>query len=62
MPIYGVNDVNNLKKLVNRVDFTGYVWLQPVSQGKENTDLCVKTATDNNWRISIQTHKYMGVR
>ena len=62
MPIDGLKDVNNLKKLVNRVDFTGYVWLQPVSQGVENTDLCVKTATDMNWKISIQTHKYMGVR
>jgi 7-carboxy-7-deazaguanine synthase len=62
MPINGHNDVKNLEKLVKNVNYSQLVWLQPVSQKQDNTDLCVKTAMDNNWRISIQTHKYMGVR
>ena len=62
MPINSHNDVKNLQKLVKNVNYGQLVWLQPVSQKQDNTDLCVKTAMDNNWRISIQTHKYMGVR
>lgn len=62
MPINGLKDVKNLQKLVKKSNYGQMVWLQPVSQKTENTDLCVKTAMDNKWRISIQTHKYMGVR
>ena len=62
MPINGLKDVKNLQKLVKKSNYGQMVWLQPVSQKAENTDLCVKTAMDNKWRISIQTHKYMGVR
>ena len=62
MPINGLKDVKNLQKLVKKTNYGKIVWLQPVSQKTENTDLCVKTAMDNKWRISIQTHKYMGVR
>tara|TARA_B100000508_G_scaffold140195_1_gene140484 strand:- start:265 stop:921 length:657 start_codon:yes stop_codon:yes gene_type:complete len=62
MPINGLKDVKNLQKLVKKSNYGKIVWLQPVSQKTENTDLCVKTAMDNKWRISIQTHKYMGVR
>ena len=62
MPINGLKDVKNLQKLVKKSNYGQMVWLQPVSQKQENTDLCVKTAMDNKWRISIQTHKYMGVR
>lgn len=38
--------------------------LQPLSTGKEATDLCVRTVVERggNYRISLQTHKYMGVR
>jgi len=62
MPINDVNDVKNLQKLVKKGNYGQLIWLQPVSQKEDNTELCVKTAMDNNWRISIQTHKYMGVR
>ena len=62
MPINGLKDVKNLQKLVKKSNYGQMVWLQPVSQKPENTDLCVKSAMDNKWRISIQTHKYMGVR
>ena len=38
------------------------VWLQPLSQSKKSTELCIKTATKNNFKIIIQTHKFIGVR
>ena len=62
MPINNVKDVKNLQKLVKKGNYGQLIWLQPVSQKEDNTNLCVQTAMDNNWRISIQTHKYMGVR
>jgi len=38
------------------------VWLQPLSQNKTATALCVQLATAYGHRVSIQTHKYLGVR
>lgn len=38
------------------------VWLQPLSQNKGATELCVRRAIQNGWKVSIQTHKYIGVR
>ena len=62
MPINGLNDVKNLQKLVKKLNYNQLVWLQPISQQPKNTELCVEVAKNNNWRVSIQTHKYMGVR
>ena len=62
MTINGLKDVKNLQKLLKNSSSKCQVWLQPISQKQENTDLCVNSAKDNNWRVSIQTHKYMGVR
>lgn len=38
------------------------VWLQPLSASAKATALCVETATIMGWKVSIQTHKFIGVR
>lgn len=38
------------------------VWLQPISQGDEATKICIEEARKRGWRISVQTHKYLGLR
>ena len=38
------------------------VWLQPLSQSKKATKVCVESATKHGFRISLQAHKYIGVR
>lgn len=38
------------------------IYLQPISQGAEATKLCVETAMANDWRVSVQVHKYLAVR
>jgi 7-carboxy-7-deazaguanine synthase len=38
------------------------VWLQPISTNARATSLCIEVATQKGWRVSIQTHKYLGVR
>lgn len=37
------------------------VSVQPLSQSENATKLCLETVQKNNWRLSIQTHKYISV-
>lgn len=37
------------------------ICLQPMSQSKRATELCIKTAQERGWRLSIQTHKYIQI-
>lgn len=61
MPIASTTDIANLVPLARDRD-PRTVWLQPVSQGDDATRLCVEACMANGWRLSIQTHKYAGVR
>ena len=35
--------------------------LQPISQKEEATRLCIETCIARNWRLSMQTHKYLNI-
>ena len=35
--------------------------LQPISQKDRATQLCIDTCIERNWRLSIQTHKYLSI-
>lgn len=37
------------------------VFLQPISQQARATQLAVETCIANNWRLSLQTHKFIGI-
>jgi len=37
------------------------IYLQPISQKKRATELAIKTCIANNWRLSVQVHKYLGI-
>ncbi|MGS2720320.1 7-carboxy-7-deazaguanine synthase QueE [Paraglaciecola aestuariivivens] len=37
------------------------VYLQPISQQKRATELAIKTCIARNWRLSLQTHKFIGI-
>jgi len=37
------------------------VCLQPISQQKRATELAIRTCIARNWRLSLQTHKYLGI-
>ena len=60
MPVGRRRDIDNIHELV--VPHHTNIWLQPLSQSEKATALCIEEALKNNWRVSIQTHKYMGVR
>lgn len=38
------------------------ILLQPLSLSKKATDLCIKTAIERGWRVSVQQHKYLSIR
>lgn len=58
--------VGKAKDLINLVELIGdeteNVWLQPLSQNEKSTSICVKAAMDKGYKLSVQTHKYIGVR
>lgn len=35
--------------------------LQPISQKEDATKLCIATCIARNWRLSMQTHKYLNI-
>jgi 7-carboxy-7-deazaguanine synthase len=61
-PVGKMQDVDNLARLAAKRREGVPVWMQPLSQSVKATELCVQQAILRNWRVSIQTHKYMGVR
>lgn len=37
------------------------IYLQPISQQKRATELAIKVCIERNWRLSLQTHKFIGI-
>jgi 7-carboxy-7-deazaguanine synthase len=37
------------------------IYLQPISMQKRATELAIKTCIARNWRLSVQTHKFLGI-
>lgn len=62
MPVANQQDIDNLVELLGANTEGKTVWLQPVSQGEEATQLCMDACSRNRWRLSLQTHKYAGLR
>lgn len=62
-PVGKLEDVENLKEhIYYETNQDAEIWLQPLSQSEKATALCIEQAILNNFKISIQVHKYLGVR
>jgi 7-carboxy-7-deazaguanine synthase len=61
LPVGKMDDVERLDALLNGFDETP-IWLQPLSTSPKATALCVQVATERGWRVSLQAHKYAGLR
>jgi 7-carboxy-7-deazaguanine synthase len=61
-PIATEQHVNDLKELLadHQVKMTP-IYLQPISQKPRATELAIATCIANNWRLSVQIHKYLGI-
>ncbi len=64
MPIGKKSDIEKLKQflLEFKIPSNTPIWLQPLSQSQGATQLCIEEAMLNNWRLSIQVHKYLNIR
>ncbi|WP_341503664.1 7-carboxy-7-deazaguanine synthase QueE [Gallaecimonas sp. GXIMD4217] len=62
-PVARQRDIDELDQLLKRLPAYAEtpIWLQPVSQGKRATQLCIDTCIARNWRLSVQLHKYLGI-
>jgi 7-carboxy-7-deazaguanine synthase len=61
-PIATQNHVDELVALLNENEVVNTpIYLQPISQKQRATDLAIATCIKNNWRLSIQVHKYIGI-
>lgn len=62
-PVGTHKDIDQLEALLAtatlRSDVT--IALQPISQKPRATELCIETCITRNWRLSIQTHKYLAI-
>ncbi|KJG56725.1 pyrroloquinoline quinone biosynthesis protein [Photobacterium kishitanii] len=62
-PVGTHKDIDQLDDLLAtatlRNDVT--IALQPISQKPRATELCISTCITRNWRLSIQTHKYLAI-
>jgi 7-carboxy-7-deazaguanine synthase len=61
-PVATEQHVDDLKALLVEHKITDtQVYLQPISQKDRATALAIKTCIENNWRLSVQVHKYLGI-
>ena len=62
-PIGKQKHIDNLMQILDQHDFKNIkIWLQPLSQSKKSTDLCVELAMKENFNLSLQTHKFINMR
>lgn len=55
-----IEDLDALLQQHNVADDT-IIALQPISQRPRATELAIRTCIQRNWRLSLQTHKYLGI-
>ena len=62
-PVGKMQDVDNLKEIIAKYKLKDkLIWLQPLSTSTKATELCIEQAMLYNWKISVQTHKYINAR
>lgn len=62
-PVGRLRDIEVLDELLATLhdEKLRVIALQPVSQKDDATRLCIETCIARNWRLSIQTHKYLNI-
>ncbi|TVO37036.1 7-carboxy-7-deazaguanine synthase QueE [Vibrio algivorus] len=62
-PVGTQKDIDQLDALLTRAqcESKSNIALQPISQKPRATELCMETCIKRNWRLSIQTHKYLNI-
>lgn len=61
-PVATESHIDDLDKLLANIDCSNKtICLQPISQKARATALAMRVCIERNWRLSIQTHKYLNI-
>ncbi|RJG48666.1 7-carboxy-7-deazaguanine synthase QueE [Motilimonas pumila] len=62
-PVGTAKDIDALDALIQPLhkQLQAQICLQPISQKPRATQLATQVCIERNWRLSIQTHKYIGI-
>lgn len=62
-PVGTLKDIEQLDALLLETECQHKIGiaLQPISQKPRATELCMQVCIERNWRLSIQTHKYLNI-
>lgn len=61
-PVATEQHIDDLQSLLAEFNVKNkQVYLQPISQKQRATELAIRACIDNNWRLSVQVHKYIGI-
>ena len=61
-PIGNEGDIAMMEPVIKEFNLKSqFISVQPISQDKEATRICVAAALEHGWRLSIQIHKYLGL-
>jgi 7-carboxy-7-deazaguanine synthase len=62
MPIGKESDIIELQKLIFTYSLENKtIYLQPLSTSEKATKLCIENCMERNWKLSIQTHKFINI-
>lgn len=62
MPVGKQADIDRLEELLQHTMPSAIVSLQPLSMSRKATELCIETALQTGWRVSVQQHRYLQIR
>ncbi|ALO34568.1 pyrroloquinoline quinone biosynthesis protein [Colwellia sp. MT41] len=61
-PVATEQHIDDLKALlIEHAIVNKQIYIQPISQKKRATELAIRSCIENNWRLSVQMHKYIGI-
>lgn len=61
-PVGKQKDIDMLKQAIVPFVDSIPIWLQPLSLSKKATNLCINECIKQNWKLSIQSHKFINIR
>jgi 7-carboxy-7-deazaguanine synthase len=56
------SDIKNLDRIIKKLSSSAVIYLQPVSQSKKALEICLEQCATRGFSLSVQTHKFLGIR
>jgi len=61
-PVARDSHISDLKNIIEKNSLSNkIIYVQPISMYPKATQLAIKSCIENNWRLSVQLHKYLGI-